>query len=107
MRDNPPACAYPINPYRLNERLSLQHGIFMCPGDVTKPFEENLQAMPHSDMKQNVVAFVLPGSAIQKGLYDCYERNITDATLFPGLDGFAKMLGINFRSASPRKGWLS
>jgi len=94
--------AYPVNPYRLNERLTLQHGIFVCPGDLTVSFEENLRAMPGSSDGDHVSTFVMPPSETQCGLETLHEMNISDATLFPGLDGFARSLDINLRLAAPR-----
>lgn len=35
MRDMPKEFICPVNPFRLNERLTIQKGIFMCPGDIT------------------------------------------------------------------------
>jgi hypothetical protein len=33
------------NTYRLNERLTIQQGTFLCPGDIASSFEENLAPM--------------------------------------------------------------
>src|SRR5262249_40561558 len=49
--------AYPLNPYRLNERLTVQHGIFVCPGDLTVSFEENLYAMVGSGDRDRVAKY--------------------------------------------------
>lgn len=38
--------ACPLNPFRLNERLLIQRGLFMCPGSVEDTFENNLLALP-------------------------------------------------------------
>lgn len=35
----------PVNPARLNDRLAVQQGIFLVPGDPSLPFEENIAAM--------------------------------------------------------------
>jgi hypothetical protein len=37
---------FPVNPFRLNERLRTQKGIFLMPGDVRATFQDNLEAMP-------------------------------------------------------------
>lgn len=39
------AAAWPINPFRLNERLRVQQGAFLIQGDISKPFTENLGAL--------------------------------------------------------------
>lgn len=92
--------ACPQNPFRLNERLAIQKGTFMCPGDVTSSFEENLRFLPGWDKKQNFVKIIIP-RRFKRDILDILDgMNISLATLFPGLDGFAKSLNV-----LPPKGW--
>src|SRR5581483_5023937 len=56
------AAAWPINAFRLNERLRLQQGAFLIPGDISKPFMTNLEALPGHDRRDNVVKIVIPFS---------------------------------------------
>lgn len=84
------ACVFPLSPFRLNERLTIQKGVFVCPGDVTQPLESNIQALKGYD--QNLVKFVLPWEAAQQAVEELYDMNITRAALFPGLDGFSQAL---------------
>jgi FRG domain len=84
----PLAC--PMNPFRLNERLTIQKGVFMCPGDVTQPFESNLCSLPNWDKKQNVVKLHISQNRRREFLDSLSDMNISRATLFPGLDGFAQ-----------------
>lgn len=84
-----------VNPYRLNERLVAQQGVFLCPGDVSKPFEENLAALfSKRDSRNNLIKFTITGVQTQrrKILQVLRQMNIDRATLFPGLDGFAQSL---------------
>jgi hypothetical protein len=37
--------ARPVNPYRLNERLTIQQGSFLAQGDIGTTFEENFEAI--------------------------------------------------------------
>lgn len=83
----PSAC--PINPYRLNERLRLQKGIFLIPGDVTVSFKENLCALDGYDQSSHLIRIIIP-----KGLQKLYYMNITRTSLFPGLDGYSSSLGV-------------
>jgi len=94
---NMPAPVWPINPFRLNERLSIQRGVFLAPGDPTKPFEENLLALPGMLEKENLCKITIPRSAAMDVGRNLYDANITDRTLFPGLDGFARSLWITSR----------
>lgn len=49
--------ACPFNPYRLCERISIQNGVFICPGNVTKSFDENIAAMEGWSQKENIIKF--------------------------------------------------
>jgi hypothetical protein len=88
----PVACGFPLNPFRLNERLTLQKGVFLCTGDVSLTLESNICALPEHDSAEHLVKFVLPWDATDKALEELYDMNMTRATLFPGLDGFAQSL---------------
>lgn len=97
MRDTPYRFICPVNPFRLNERLTIQKGIFMCPGDITRTFEENLKLMNGHDSDRNVIKLVirLEKREWRKALDSLYDQNITRAVLFPGLDGFATSLIVS------------
>jgi hypothetical protein len=84
--------ACPENPYLLNDRLVIQQGIFLCLGDVTASLEENLKALDGWKDASNVLRLRLHvGRAfLRQALADLLRMNITSATLFPGLDGFAR-----------------
>lgn len=89
-----PPSVWPTNPFRLNERLTIQKGLFLAPGDVTRSFSENLAGLRGHDSPAHVTCFVMPPSAIDDISRDLYEANVTEATLFPGLDGFAKLFFV-------------
>lgn len=100
----PIPCICPLSPFRLNERLTIQKGLFTCVGDVRKTFVENLQVLTEHDQKPNVVRFIIDGENPRDTLEELFFMNITQATLFPGLDGFARSLNINVASLAPRVG---
>ncbi len=85
-----PQIVYPVSPFRLNQRLTIQQGLFLCPGDVTKTFDENLKSMPHHE--ENVMRIPIEFGARTDLLMAIYRANMNRATLFPGLDGFALSL---------------
>jgi hypothetical protein len=95
MRTKPKAFACPINPFRLNERLTIQKSVFMCPGDVTKPFEFNLRELNRSGESGNVVKLLIKLKRRRKFLNSLSAMNVSRATLFPGLDGFAQSLMVS------------
>lgn len=86
---------YAVNPYWLNERLIIQQGVFLCPGDVSIPFEDNLaELLSEDDSRDNFIKFVVRVGSIQKNeiLRHLLHMNMSRATLFPGLGGFAESL---------------
>lgn len=90
MDPTPLRFAYPTNPILLNERLTIQQGVFLVPGDVTATFEENVCAVPNHSL--NVIQIIIDPSCRQDLLRKLHRFGINAATLFPGLEGFARSL---------------
>lgn len=82
------------NPLRFHQRLYIQQGVFLCPGDVSITFEENLKSMKEWENPQNVFKFICATTSddINKGLEKLWRMNISRASLFPGLDGYAQSM---------------
>lgn len=80
------------NPFRLNERLSVQKGVFCWPGDVGTRFEDNLKALRGWNRKENVLKIRIPNALRIEGLKSLHYMGISHATLFPGLDGYSRSL---------------
>ena len=79
------------NPYVLNHRLSIQQGVFLCPGDVTETWVDNLSALGWSanlDASRNWVLRMDPVVVFE----ELARMNVTARSLFPGIDGYAKSL---------------
>lgn len=88
---NPPVLfATPVNPYTLNERLVVQQGLFICPGDVRRRFDDNLLAVPGANRAANLKRILLPRAVLRDAFADLHRMNITYASLFPGVDGYAR-----------------
>lgn len=81
-------------PYFKNRRVIAQSGTFVCPFDITRPVDEIL------GQRTNLIAkFALRGAALRKqALRELYRMNITQATLFPDLDGLARSLKYELES---------
>ena len=94
MRTHPIDMVAPLNPFRLSERLTTQHGVFLCPGNVNKTFEENLKALPGWNDSHNVIRITIPIKRRGEILRELWNMNINRSSLFPGLDGFAGTLGV-------------
>jgi hypothetical protein len=93
--DHPMPCVYNVTPFRLNERLTVQQGLFLLPGDITRPFEENLQAAGYENASEtNLIRFKIDCSGDERReiLEQLHHMNMNRATLFPGLSGYAESL---------------
>jgi FRG domain len=95
----------PVNAFRLNPRLSVQQGAFLWCGSLAQSFEANLQSMAGWNRAKNVAKFIIPRALGQEALRQLYRANITRASLFPGLDGFAQALGVSWLPSSAK--WVT
>jgi hypothetical protein len=82
----------PFVPKRLTERLSIQQGMFLVPRDVEASFMENLRTPPanQESVLPYAIKFVISNRERPRILEQLRLMNITRASLFPGLDGFAQ-----------------
>ena len=103
-----------VEPYQMSERLAAQQGLFLFPLNIALPFEKNLAAilelppgcfaetstrdyddgddLPFETIFHKVLKIVLPREIRKHAMKDLRQMNITSASLFPGLDGFARSL---------------
>ena len=84
------------NPFHLNLRLTVQQGLFLCPGDVSAPFMENLRDMLKkrpADGKMIKLMFDLSADGVRDFALQLTRMNIDSSALFPGVDGFARSIG--------------
>jgi hypothetical protein len=86
-----------LNPWQLNERLAIQQGIFLCHVNITKSFISNLKSMPHYEKNVRKVFLTLGMDEMEQAFDHLYRMNITHATLFPGLDGYAHTFNTRFK----------
>jgi hypothetical protein len=86
---------YHENPLHLNERLTIQQGVFLCPGDISSSFLDNLLAMSGWESEKNIVKvrLTLDGGQVRRFAKTLKGMNLGSAALFPDLDGFARSLG--------------
>ncbi len=93
-----------LNSYRLNERLIAQQGIFLVQGDINESFDENLkgtQGFQNSDTNLHRIVIDVDIGQRNDILKKLNSMNINNATLFPGLQGFAESLATQL--AYPEK----
>ena len=81
-----------VNSYLLSERLQLQQGAFMASTKLDASFQENLLALGGATKAENVCVFkfALDAAELRKALVALWRMNLSDAALFPGLDGFCR-----------------
>lgn len=94
----PHACAYPANALLLNDRSAIQQGLYLMPGDIKKTFEDNLLAAFPSGARGSGISIVrmeFDTETRKAALRDLLRMNMTSATLFPDLQGFAESLSLH------------
>jgi hypothetical protein len=90
-----------VQPYRMNERLTVQKGLFLCANRALFPFCNCLVALLLHASKGNKPSaqwlhkIVVAPEARLDVLRALDKININSATLFPGLDGFCQALYVN------------
>jgi len=82
----------PLEPVVMNQRLTIQQALFLFPSGKQISFEEILCTYTEYNSKDYIKKLVLPKNQGLDCLVDLLRMNINAATLFPGLDGFARSL---------------
>lgn len=82
----------PIEPRLMNERLTIQQGIFLIASGRKLSFEKILTEYEEYKSFQHIKKLTIPKSEGVLCLTELNRMNINAATLFPGLDGFARSL---------------
>jgi len=94
MRKKPFKMVFIENPYLFHERLIIQQGVFLCPGDISTKFEINITSLDGWTKKSSIVKirFQMTKQDHLRALTELQSMNVGNAVLFPGLDGFARSL---------------
>lgn len=93
--ENPHDFVAPVNPFRMNQKLTAQQGIFLCPGNIENSFMDNLIS-DSEGMDENIVKIPLSTSIKSDVIKHLWYMNMNSATLFPDLAGFADYLSDMF-----------
>ena len=80
-------------PKEMDRRLLAQSGTFVIPGVLDKPVEQILNL--YSSSEPMLRKLILPAREVRdEFLRSLYRMNITNATLFPDLEGLAKSIAF-------------
>ena len=91
MQDQPAErFVYPVNPAKLDQRLVIQQGVHLCPANLMCSLEDNLSATVGALHGFQLFKFLLPRTILQDSMTALQRMNMQPATLFPGLDGYAR-----------------
>ncbi len=83
------------DPFRMPQRVVAQSGTFLVSSHLGMTVEAILAGYPGSG--ELLVQFVLQTSKLRaEAMASLYSMNITQATLFPGLDGLARSMAYEF-----------
>ncbi len=101
----PKTIVHRISPYRANERIRAQMGLFLASGNAKESFESNLRKeFEPGILKSHLWKIVIQGSKKIEFLKKLNGLNVSAATLYPGLDGFGESMReklISDRSIRP------
>ena len=114
LQDTSPAIVAPVQSLKTNERAATQQSLFLCPNPSIWGFEFAPKQVLKSDRDrceawrlehqpeeeepykpERLFKLCIAPKARSELLRELYRMNINHATLFPGLDGFARSLGTN------------
>jgi hypothetical protein len=115
-----PAIIAPVQPLKMNERVTSQQGLFLCPNSLDFGFEFALKQVLKSEsdkwrnnpaqtepvvLPQRLFKLYIDPKVRSQVLRELHRMNINYATLFPGLDGFARSLETNVTLSVPHTLW--
>jgi hypothetical protein len=95
--DNSCSLVFPVEPFRMNRRYSLQQSHFVSTGNAAEPFMHQLEFLG-DEMSQAVIKIEMPAGIKNEVLRDLQKLNLHRASLFPDLDGYAESLRLRYNS---------
>jgi hypothetical protein len=88
---------FPVEPFRMNRRYSLQQSIFVSTGISHEPFMHQLLFL-REGLPKSVVKIEIPAWVKKEVMRDLQKMNLNRASLFPDLDGYALSLKLRYDS---------
>lgn len=88
---------FPVEPFRMNRRYSLQQSVFISTGISEVSLMDQLHFLS-SDIEKTVVKIEMPSQSKKEALRELQQMNLHRASLFPHLDGYALSLKLRYDS---------
>jgi hypothetical protein len=88
---------FPVEPFRMNRRYSLQQSVFISTGISDVALMDQLHFLKEN-IEQAVVKIEIPGECRNEALRQLLQMNLHRASLFPDLDGYALSLKLRYES---------
>lgn len=92
--ENSRSLVFPIEPFSMNRRYSLQQSLFVSTGTSARPLMEQIKFLG-ADLPKMMVKIELPSTCKKVALRELQKMNLNRASLFPDLDGYA--ISLRFR----------
>lgn len=96
-RQNDKSLVFPVEPFRMNRRYSLQQSVFVSTGTSQEPFMQQLNFL-EDDMPKAVVKLEIPSIDKKAAMRELLKMNLHRASLFPDLDGYALSLKSRYNN---------
>lgn len=96
-RRNNRRLVFPVEPFRMNRRYSLQQSVFISTGISDVPLMEQMEFLG-DDIGRAVVKIEIPSIYKKDALRELLQMNLHRASLFPDLDGYAASLKLRYNS---------
>lgn len=97
LQDNKYSFIFPVEPFRMNRRYSLQQSIFVSTANSYEPFMQQLHFIGE-ELSRTVIKIELPALLQKEVIRDLQRMNLNRASLFPDLDGYAASLRLRYNS---------
>lgn len=95
--DNSDSFIFPVEPFRMNRRYSLQQSLFVSTANSYEPFMQQLLFLG-DEIPKAVIKIELPAALQKEVIRDLQRMNLNRASLFPDLDGYASSLRLRYNS---------
>jgi len=88
---------FPVEPFKMNRRYSLQQSTFVSTGNSNESYINQLNFLGQ-EISKAVIRIELPSILQKEVLRDLQRMNLNRASLFPDLDGYAASLRLRYNS---------